>query len=676
MKFSRKLSFRPAPAKVFIWFTILLVVAIGSLTIIGWDLRIITIDKNVVSKWTAMRSLSAACFIMAALALACLQGKAVTRRLLFTARAIGVALILMALTAVDCYLVEARLEGGWSWIYDELLILHLTPDTRMSLITAVLFSLYGSVLLLLGSKQRYAANIANIVLIPITLVAYLVIIGYLFGISFFYEWRNAGLTPSLYSAIAFFALAIAAFLDHPHTWLMKVFTSREVGGKMSRRFLPAILIIPILIGWLRLAGERTGVFGLEIGAALMIVVDTLCFCLLLWFNARSLNRTDLARQAMEAELQISKDLIETAFDAISDALSVIDTTNFTILGTNKAFRDAYGANKTAVHGKCCYEITHQRSTPCVPPDDACPLIETLKTNQPAIVKHLHKDSSGSHKHFEISAFPIRNTSGEIQQIVHVARDVTERNLMEAENRQQREELSHLSRLATIGEFAASIAHEIHQPLTAILNNAQAAKRLLSAAQPDIDEVHDALTDIINDNKHAAEVINNLRSFLKKREVDNENFDVNEVIGEVLRILHGEITDRNICVNLDLNRDIGPVLGSHINLQQVLLNLILNALDAMSHLEPQQRRLFIRTFFDESQDNITAAIKDSGIGFDDRTREHIFEPFYTTKPAGLGMGLSITKTIITAHGGRIWAANNPEGGATFYFTLPLDKTKSS
>jgi two-component system sensor kinase FixL len=280
-----------------------------------------------------------------------------------------------------------------------------------------------------------------------------------------------------------------------------------------------------------------------------------------------------------------------------------------------------------------------------------------------------------HRRKDGSIFPVevsvqyRPTDG--GRMVAFLRDITERQQAEQALRRQREELSLVSRMATVGEFAASIAHEIHQPLTAILNNARAAQRFLSAETPAIDEVLDAIQDIINDDRRAGEIIHHLRLFLKREEAERTILDINGIIGEVLTILHGEILDRKVSVTPDRSPDLPHVRGDRVELQQVLMNLILNGCDAMMDLEIQRRRLRIRTSVDEPN-SIAIAVQDSGTGLGANEIDRVFEHFYTTKRDGLGIGLPISRSIILAHGGRIWAANNTDIGATFYFTLPVGK----
>lgn len=287
------------------------------------------------------------------------------------------------------------------------------------------------------------------------------------------------------------------------------------------------------------------------------------------------------------------------------------------------------------------------------------------------VEYRHRHKSGEYRWQNSKGQAIFDESGKPTKMVGCISDITDRKQAEEMLLQQRTELSQIGRLATVGEFAASIAHEVNQPLTAILNNAQAAQRFLSSDTPDINEVRDALQDIISNNRRAAEVIRNLRSFLKRKEADPVILDVNTVIEEVLSILRYEIVDRQVSVTRDLSPDIPHIEGDRIELQQVLVNLILNGCDSLGNVDSQQRQMRIRTSV-EDPNSIIVTVQDSGTGLDANDIDRVFDHYYTTKREGLGIGLSISKSIIAAHGGRIWAVNNPEGGAMFYFTLPTYK----
>ena len=235
----------------------------------------------------------------------------------------------------------------------------------------------------------------------------------------------------------------------------------------------------------------------------------------------------------------------------------------------------------------------------------------------------------------------------------------------------RQELAHIGRVSAMGELTASLAHELNQPLTAILNNAQVAQHLLAADPVDVVEMREILNDIVADDKRAADVIQRLRRLLRKGDLEYVPLDLNEIVTEVARLVTSDATIRNVSMRLTLAPDLPNVCGDRVQLQQVVLNLVLNGLDALRAPEASERSLVIRTFRD-GESAVGVAVQDWGPGIAAKDVGHIFEPLYTTKREGIGMGLAIARTIVGAHGGRLTAENNAGGGATFRFTLPLDK----
>ena len=246
-------------------------------------------------------------------------------------------------------------------------------------------------------------------------------------------------------------------------------------------------------------------------------------------------------------------------------------------------------------------------------------------------------------------------------------DVSERKLAELEAQHSRQELAHFTRVSTVGELAASLAHELNQPLTGILSNAQAAQRFLEATPPDLGEVRDILTDIVDDDKRAAEVIQRLRYLLKKDEAQFLWIDLNVLIRDVVKLLSSDAVIRNVTVRLELDPRPVMVSGDGVQLRQVILNLLLNAMEAMAECAENDRIIVVRTETSEVE-AVHVSVRDAGTGLGQDTHQLVFEPFYTTKPAGMGMGLAIAKSIIEAHGGVIWADSSTRG-ATFHFALP-------
>jgi PAS domain S-box-containing protein len=249
-------------------------------------------------------------------------------------------------------------------------------------------------------------------------------------------------------------------------------------------------------------------------------------------------------------------------------------------------------------------------------------------------------------------------------------DITDRKQAELEVQQQRLELAHLTRVAILGEMSGTLAHELNQPLAAIMTNAQTALRLLAGSSVDMTEMREILKDIVADDRRAAEVIRRVRTLLKKGETEFQALDLGEIVRETLVLAHSELVTRHVKVHLRVARDLPAVHGDRVQLQQVVLNLIVNACEAMTATAPMERTLTATVATADSGRSVQVSLQDRGGGMPPVVLERLFEPFVTTKEQGLGLGLSICRSIITAHGGRLWAANNADGGATLCFALPV------
>jgi len=236
-------------------------------------------------------------------------------------------------------------------------------------------------------------------------------------------------------------------------------------------------------------------------------------------------------------------------------------------------------------------------------------------------------------------------------------------------RERQTELAHVTRVMTLGELTASVAHEVNQPLAAIVTNANACLRWLGGAQPNFVEARHAVERIIKDSYRASDVISHVRSLVKKAPPRNDLVDLNEVILEVLALAQTEARRNRVVLKRELAKNLPPVLGDRVQLQQVVLNLIMNGLEAISKIAQGERELLVSSNKDEAN-NVIVAVRDSGEGLDAANLERVFDAFFTTKPDGMGMGLAISRTIIESHGGRLWATSNAPRGAVFQFTLPV------
>jgi two-component system, LuxR family, sensor kinase FixL len=246
-------------------------------------------------------------------------------------------------------------------------------------------------------------------------------------------------------------------------------------------------------------------------------------------------------------------------------------------------------------------------------------------------------------------------------------DITPRKQAEHETMLLRQEVAHVGRVSMMGQLASSLAHEINQPLGAILRNAEAAELFLQEASPDLGEIRAILADIRKDDQRAGAVIERMRTMLKRQTLETRVLDVGDLIHEVTTLAHGDAVARRVKLEVQVPDGLAPVRGDRIHLQQVLVNLILNGMDALNGASAQDRRVGVHARLN-GEESIEIAVTDRGPGVPVEELGHIFEPFFTTKPTGMGMGLPISRTIIEAHGGELWATNNENGGATFRFTL--------
>ena len=274
---------------------------------------------------------------------------------------------------------------------------------------------------------------------------------------------------------------------------------------------------------------------------------------------------------------------------------------------------------------------------------------------------------GSVKHVHVMAQAVRDEQGNFEYVGAVM-DVTEHKQAEDALHHAQAELAHVTRVMIMGELVASIAHEVNQPLGAIVTNGHACVRLLSHEAPDIDKSREVIGRMINDGVRASEVIKRIRELLHKAPAEKAPLNINETVQEVIALVSSDVLRSQVELHTELAGDLPPVVGDRIQLQQVILNLILNAKDAMSEVRTDPRELLITSRKSEPG-KVLVAVQDSGTGLDPKDAERIFDPFFTTKPDGMGLGLSISRTIIEAHGGTLWAKANKDRGATIQFTLP-------
>lgn len=277
-------------------------------------------------------------------------------------------------------------------------------------------------------------------------------------------------------------------------------------------------------------------------------------------------------------------------------------------------------------------------------------------------------TDGEPRHLHIRAHRMVAETGQ-QEVVGAVMDISETRYAQETLQTTQAALAHAARVATLGEISASIAHEVNQPLAGIVTNGEAGLRWLDRKEPQLDEVRNAMERMIRDAKRASEVVRQLRALARKGPAERHPVDLNELIEESIHLLQREIQRRRIVMRTNLSPKLPGVMANRIELQQVVINLMVNGMQAMDSVSERPRHLVVRSSVDG--DVATVAIEDSGIGLGGAIEARLFNPFFTTREDGMGIGLSICRTIIDSHGGRIWASSNQGPGATFRFTLPLN-----
>lgn len=396
---------------------------------------------------------------------------------------------------------------------------------------------------------------------------------------------------------------------------------------------------------------------------LLVALVFLVFMLLMTTWVSRLNR-ELKKAKLHLERQY-----ELILNSVADGIIGVDLDGKTTFA-NRAMSQITGWSATDLIGRNQHEILHHTRADGTPhPADQCPVYATCNDQIPRFVEDdVFWKKDGSSFPVEYSSTPIRNEQFKTVGSVVVFRDISDRKRISEEARQHQDDLAHVARLSTMGEMASGIAHEINQPLTAIATNAHACIRMLESHSGETERVIDVMERIGSQAARAGEIIRHLRQFVKKEQPELSRIDINEVINEVITLLRTEIRKFEVKIALDLDERIGKVMALHVQIDQVILNLARNAIEAMADIQEGTRLLSIATS-NQPDDYVRVTITDTGPGLDPAVADQLFNPFVTTKPSGMGLGLSISQGIIEAHKGRIFVEPGEGRGARFVFLLP-------
>ena len=371
----------------------------------------------------------------------------------------------------------------------------------------------------------------------------------------------------------------------------------------------------------------------------------------------------IAAAQLAAQLRASEQRLRAVVETVPSAILLVNAEGVITLANAQA-ETVFGYAREELVGQAVETLVPERLQPShvglrqVYARDAAQMMGTGR-------ELYARRQDGSEIPVEVALNPMR-TEEELSVLVSVV-DITERRNVEKVTARQRDDFAHLSRVAMLGELSGSLAHELNQPLTAILSNAQAAQRFLAQSPPRIDKLAEILTDIVKSDHRAEAVIQRLRSLLRKEESQRYPLDINEVVEESMHLMRSDLLSRQVVVSTDLADALPAVSGDRNQLQQVLLNFVINGCDAMDGQEVD-RRLLVRTQTTD-HGNVEVCVVDWGAGIPLANLERIFEPFVTTKATGMGLGLAICRSIVEAHGGRLWATNNADRGATLHCELP-------
>jgi PAS domain S-box-containing protein len=371
------------------------------------------------------------------------------------------------------------------------------------------------------------------------------------------------------------------------------------------------------------------------------------------------------RRKTEATLRASEERWRSMFEASAVGITLMDQQNH-FAAANEAFQKMVGYTEQELQSLGPVDITYE--------DDRQATREMIQDvqsgkRQDYQAEKRYRRKDGKVIWVRVSTARALDPNSPLPGIPTLVEDITERKRAEMAWHDAREALSRATRLTVMGELSASIAHEINQPLSAIITNGRACERFLDFSPPDLDEVRDAVGEIVRDGKRASEVLSRIRAMSKNSAPERGPVDVNLAIAEVLALTRDELHRHRISVMTELHSNLPVIMADRVQLQQVVLNLVMNGIDAMRAVTDRPRNLTVRSQLSD-QGNIVVNVADSGVGLDPRNRDRIFDSFFTTKPEGMGMGLAISNTIIQAHHGQLWAESGSPFGAVFGFTLPL------
>jgi PAS domain S-box-containing protein len=634
-----------------------LVIATACVVLAGWVGQIDAI-KRIDPKLAAMKANSALALLLAGTSLWLCAHRPHSERATRVAQLLAGCVCVIGLATIGEYVT------GLNFGIDELLFRDapgpsapISPG-RMSFAAAAFFVLIGGALL--APDLPAARRLSQISAVIVLAGSLLALMGFAYGVNSLYR-----ITPynsiALHTAGAFILLSAGTLLLRPNTELVLILSSNTSAGILVRRLLPAALVLPLCFGWFRIRGQNAGLYDMRFGMALFTLMNVSVFTALIYGTATVLFRIESERLRAEEKFRM---VVESA----PNGILVVDAEGRIALVNSQTER-MFGYERGELLGAPVEMLLPKRFR-----EAHSALRKKFFSDPKARRMGADRDLFGRRKNgsevpVEIGLAPIETAEGTL--VLSSIVDISERKAAAEQLHRHQTEMAHVARLSTMGEMAAGLAHELNQPLSAITNYANGCKNLLNGAAHPPTRVDEMLLQITSEGHRAAEIIRRLRRFVSKLEPRYVKVDVNDLVRDACALVAHDARNRGVSIHFALAEAAPHVLGDLVQLQQVVVNLVLNGFEAMEQNKPGDRRIEIETRFrDAGEESVEIAFIDRGVGLPDGTADRIFEAFYTTKPRGLGMGLSISRSIIEAHGGRLTAENQPGGGAMLRVYLPL------
>ncbi|HXY32800.1 MAG TPA: PAS domain S-box protein [Planctomycetaceae bacterium] len=631
-----------------------LVVANAVAVLVGGWLLDIAAFKSVLPGLAPMKANTAAAFLLAGIALWLQVEREANRGSRRVAQACAVIVLVIGVVTLSEYLF------GWDLRIDELLFLDpmaTGSPGRMAQATALLFALLGGALLLLDCRSDWPTVV---LVLSVFAGAFLALTGYLYGTDSLYAVPPYS-AMALHTAASFAIMSMGILLARPERKFLAVLLSNTPGGILARRLLPAALFLPPCVGWLRLTGQRLGYFDARFGIAVGTLSAAGLFTALIYWTAVSLYRLDQERERAERKFRM-------AVESSPNGAVIVDRSGRIMLA-NAQMERMFGFNHN--------ELLNQPIEMLIPdqfkevhPKYRAHFFESPAVRRMGAGRELYgQRKNGSEFAVEIGLTPLDTDEGLF--VLSTIVDITERKAAIEQLQRHQSEIAHVSRLNTMGEMAVGLADELNQPLSSLTNYASAAAERLAEGAAEPTQTREVLGQIVGEAERAAEIIGRLRRLTRKRDQPNTLICINELARDVVALTAFEARRRGVEVRLALSESLPMVLGDSVQLEQVLVNLVRNSFEAMESPSLRERVLQVKTQLCPGDvGKIEVSVIDSGVGVPEECMDRLFSAFFTTKPDGLGMGLSISRSIVEAHGGRLWAEARVRHGAVFRFTLPV------